>query len=82
MKSIRIRMRNVDQAIELVRIADRFPQKITISSDNFSVNAKSLLGVFSTSFNGIYHLDIHEKDDRKLQDIIVQFASFTVSGSN
>lgn len=63
MKTVSISLNSVDKVESFVKAVDRFDFEIDIVSESRVLDAKSIIGIFSTDLSKPLRLDIHASDE-------------------
>lgn len=63
MKTVYIKFDSIDSVKEFVRIINSFEGDFVVVSDSYTINAKSIIGLFSLDLSQPVQLNIHSLDD-------------------
>ena len=76
MHTIMIKLDSIDRVKEFVRIITAFDNDFDLRSGRYTVDAKSILGIFSLDLSRPIELDIYGKDN--LDEVIAALKPFEV----
>lgn len=68
--TIRIKLSSIDAAKEFSRICEKFENDIDYMIGRYVIDAKSLLGILSTSLGKIAQVEIHTEDQKTIEQFI------------
>lgn len=74
MKAIRIRLSSPDDVKNFEQIVQKYPFDIVLRSESYSVDAKSILGLFSLNLKRPLDVEIREPDCDTLIEELTQFS--------
>ncbi len=76
MHTIMIKLDSIDRVKEFVRIITAFDNEFDLRSGRYTVDAKSILGIFSLDLSRPIELDIYGKDN--LDEVVAALKLFEV----
>ena len=76
MHTIMIKLDSIDRVKEFVRIITAFDNDFDLRSGRYTVDAKSILGIFSLDLSRPIELDIYGKDN--LDEVVAALKPFEV----
>ncbi len=76
MHTIMIKLDSIDRVKEFVRIITAFDNDFDLRSGRYTVDAKSILGIFSLDLSRPIELDIYGKDN--LDEVVAALKLFEV----
>lgn len=68
--TIRIKLNSIDDAREFSRICEKFENDIDYVIGRYVIDAKSLLGILSTSLGKIAQVTIHRIDQKAVEQFL------------
>ena len=75
MQAMTISLTQVTEVQDLVNLVSRFPFDVDIVSGRYTVNAKSLLGIYSLDLSRPLQVLIYSDDCAELMDALKAFSS-------
>ena len=76
MKSVTVRLNSIDKVKEFVNVINTFDGDFDLVSDRYTIDAKSIMGIFSLDLSKDLRLDIH--DNVKNTTVESRLADFIV----
>lgn len=64
---VKVKINTIDNAKEFVKICENFDEDIYYTVGRYSINAKSILGILSTTLGKIAEVKIYSKDLKKIE---------------
>ena len=74
MKSVKISLQIAQNVKDFVKVVQDYPYEIDLKSDNYVVDAKSILGIFSLDLSKPLTVEIHSDDCDDLIEALKKFA--------
>ncbi len=74
----KIKMNSIDDVKLFVSAATKAPFNIELKADEYVVDAKSILGIFSLNLANVITLQIHEDDEAAVKDFLQDISEYLI----